>query len=315
MSEEIENDEVETDAPEIEIIEEGAEDDAVDQVEEAPVEEAAEPAEEAPVEQAAAEESAEGESGSELAEYSESVQRRIRKLTAKYREEERQREAALEYAEAVKKKNEELQLQLQEKETSYVGEMGTRLERDLDSAKAFLKVALDEGDSDQVFEAQRRISELTLQQAEHAQARQRVERFEQPQAPEFETPQAPAQEAKKEPDPRAQEWAEKNSWFGQDESMTYAAFGIHRKLVEEEGFDPTSDEYYTEIDRRIRTDFPNKFEEITPESSRPRVASAESTASKTSKKGRRTVKLSPSQVAIAKKLGVPLEEYAKYVKE
>ena len=97
--------------------------------------------------------------------------------------------------------------------------------------------------------------------------------------------------------------------------MTYAAFGIHRKLVEEEGFDPTSDEYYTEIDRRIRTDFPNKFEEITPESSRPRVASAESTASKTSKKGRRTVKLSPSQVAIAKKLGVPLEEYAKYVKE
>lgn len=312
MSEEIENDEVETDAPEIEIIEETqeAETEAVEDDQQEQIEQVAE-AEET----VAAEPEAEQKSSDELAEYSESVQRRIRKLTAKYREEERQREAALEYAEAVKKKNEELQLQLQEKETSYVGEMGTRLERELDSAKAFLKVALDDGDSDQVFEAQRRISELTMQQAEHARARQRVERFEQPQAPEFETPQAPAQAAQKEPDPRAQEWAEKNTWFGQDESMTYAAFGIHRKLVEEEGFDPTSDEYYTEIDRRIRADFPSKFQESTPERSRPRVASAESTASKTSKKGRRTVKLTESQVAIAKKLGVPLEEYAKYVKE
>ena len=313
MSEEIENDEVETDAPEIEIIEETqeAETEAVEDDQQEQIEQVAEAEETVAAEPEAEQKS----SDDELAEYSESVQRRIRKLTAKYREEERQREAALEYAEAVKKKNEELQLQLQEKETSYVGEMGTRLERELDSAKAFLKVALDEGDSDQVFEAQRRISELTMQQAEHARARQRVERFEQPRAPEFEAPQAPAQAAQKEPDPRAQEWAEKNTWFGQDESMTYAAFGIHRKLVEEEGFDPTSDEYYTEIDRRIRADFPNKFQENTPERSRPRVASAESTASKTSKKGRRTVKLTESQVAIARKLGVPLEEYAKYVKE
>lgn len=313
MSEEIENDEVETDAPEIEIIEETqeAETEAVEDDQQEQIEQVAEAEETVAAEPEAEQKS----SDDELAEYSESVQRRIRKLTAKYREEERQREAALEYAEAVKKKNEELQLQLQEKETSYVGEMGTRLERELDSAKAFLKVALDEGDSDQVFEAQRRISELTMQQAEHARARQRVERFEQPQAPEFEAPQAPAQAAQKEPDPRAQEWAEKNTWFGQDESMTYAAFGIHRKLVEEEGFDPTSDEYYTEIDRRIRADFPSKFQESTPERSRPRVASAESTASKTSKKGRRTVKLTESQVAIARKLGVPLEEYAKYVKE
>lgn len=313
MSEEIENDEVETDAPEIEIIEETqeAETEAVEDDQQEQIEQVAEAEETVAAEPEAEQKS----SDDELAEYSESVQRRIRKLTAKYREEERQREAALQYAEAVKKKNEELQLQLQEKETSYVGEMGTRLERELDSAKAFLKVALDEGDSDQVFEAQRRISELTMQQAEHARARQRVERFEQPQAPEFEAPQAPAQAAQKEPDPRAQEWAEKNTWFGQDESMTYAAFGIHRKLVEEEGFDPTSDEYYTEIDRRIRADFPSKFQESTPERSRPRVASAESTASKTSKKGRRTVKLTESQVAIARKLGVPLEEYAKYVKE
>lgn len=312
MSEELEN-EVETD--EIEVIEE-TEDEGIEQ--DVPAVEDEEPTQEeepAPAETPAAQETAAAQETDELAEYSESVQRRIRKLTAKYREEERQREAAIEYAEAVKKQNEELQNQLREREASYVGEQGSRLERDLEAAKAFLKTALDEGDSDQVFEAQKRISELTLEQANHATARQRVEQFEAEPVEVPDLPQAQPQQATREPDPRAQEWADNNSWFGQDESMTYAAFGIHRKLVEEEGFDPTSEEYYTEIDRRIRADFPSKFQESTPVSSKPRVASAESTASKTAKKGRRTVKLTPSQVAIAKKLGVPLEEYAKYVKE
>ena len=121
---------------------------------------------------------------------------------------------------------------------------------------------------------------------------------------------------------KAQAWADRNEWFGNDDTMTYAAFGIHRRLVEEEGFDPTSDEYYTELDKRIRGDFPQKFgqpvqtqQEEPKKAAKPRVASAESTASRSSNKGRRTVKLSPSQVAIAKKLGVPLEEYAKFVKE
>ena len=305
MSEEIENEEIEiieeTEETETEVVEDDQQE-QVEQVAEAAETVAAEP------------EAEQKSSEDELADYSESVQRRIRKLTAKYREEERQREAALEYAEAVKKQNEDLQNQLREREVSYVGEMGGRLERELESAKAFLKTALDEGDSDQVFEAQKRISELTLEQANHATARQRVEQYDsQP----VEVPPMPqqAQAAPREPDPRAQAWAESNTWFGQDESMTYAAFGIHRKLVEEEGFDPSSEEYYNEIDRRIRADFPNKFQESTPVSSKPRVASAESTASKTAKKGRRTVKLTPSQVAIAKKLGVPLEEYAKYVKD
>jgi hypothetical protein len=117
------------------------------------------------------------------------------------------------------------------------------------------------------------------------------------------------------PDPKAEAWAEKNNWFGQDQTMTYAAFGIHRQLIEDEGFDPTSDEYYTELDRRVRVEFPHKFQNSRRDAG-PRVASAESTASKApSQKGRRTVKLTPSQISIAKRLNVPLEEYAKYVKD
>ena len=116
------------------------------------------------------------------------------------------------------------------------------------------------------------------------------------------------------PDPKAEEWAKKNTWFGQDQTMTYA-FGLHKQLIEDEGFDATSDEYYTELDNRIRSEFPHKFQETQKRSNSPRVASAGTTASKSSTKGRRTVKLTPSQIAIAKRLNVPLEEYAKYVKE
>ena len=124
-------------------------------------------------------------------------------------------------------------------------------------------------------------------------------------------PQPPAR-----PDPKAEAWAEKNNWFGTDQTMTYAAFGIHRQLIEDEGFDPASDEYYTELDSRVRKEFPHKFKEATRGDAGPRVASAESSASKApSQKGRRTVKLTPSQIAIAKRLNVPLEEYAKYVKD
>ena len=127
-------------------------------------------------------------------------------------------------------------------------------------------------------------------------------------------PQQRQQQAK--PDPKAEDWAQKNSWFGQDQPMTYAAFGLHKQLIEDEGFDATSDEYYTELDNRIRTEFPHKFQETPKKSNSPRVASAGTTASKSSTpKGRRTVKLSASQIAIARRLNVPLEEYAKYVKE
>ena len=248
----------------------------------------------------------------ELASYSESVQRRIRTLTGKYREEERQRQAAVEYAEGVKKQNEELQARLNKLDESYVGEFGTRLESQVIAAKEAYKKAYDEGDADSMFEAQQNISRLAMEQAKYDQIKERgQQRVEQS----VEAPQAaPQQQAPAKPDPKAEAWASKNEWFGADQTMTYAAFGIHRQLIEDEGFDPSSDEYYTELDRRVRTEFPHKFKESVRDAG-PRVASAESTASKSSKKGRRTVKLTPSQIAIAKRLNVPLEEYAKYVKE
>lgn len=251
----------------------------------------------------------------ELASYSESVQRRIRTLTGKYREEERQRQAAIEYAEAVQKQNEELKSRLDRLDQSYVGEFGNRIESQVVAAKEAYKKAYDEGDADAMFEAQQTISRLAMEQSRYEQVkRQNEERAQQAQVAQEQPVQQAAPQQPAKPDPKAEAWASKNEWFGSDQTMTYAAFGIHRQLIEDEGFDPTSDEYYTELDRRVRTEFPHKFKESVRDAG-PRVASAESTASKSSKKGRRTVKLTPSQIAIAKRLNVPLEEYAKYVKE
>jgi GH15 family glucan-1,4-alpha-glucosidase len=146
-----------------------------------------------------------------------------------------------------------------------------------------------------------------------SRAQERVQTTEVPQQ-QYAAPQPQRAAPQPQVDPKAQTWAEKNDWFGQDEVMTYAAFGVHRKLVEEEGFDPQSDEYYSEIDRRMRTEFPHKFQASKP-SGKSQVAPAGSSASRSTKQGRRTVRLSPSQIAIAKKLNVPLEEYAKYVKD
>ena len=251
----------------------------------------------------------------ELASYSESVQRRIRTLTGKYREEERQRQAAIEYAEAVQKQNEELKSRLDRLDQSYVGEFGNRIESQVVAAKEAYKKAYDEGVADAMFEAQQTISRLAMEQSRYEQVkRQNEERAQQAQVAQEQPVQQAAPQQPAKPDPKAEAWASKNEWFGSDQTMTYAAFGIHRQLIEDEGFDPTSDEYYTELDRRVRTEFPHKFKEQVRDAG-PRVASAESTASKSSKKGRRTVKLTPSQIAIAKRLNAPLEEYAKYVKE
>ena len=250
----------------------------------------------------------------ELEQYSESVQRRISKLTNRFREEERQRQAAIEYAEAVKKQNEELRARIDKLDQSYVGEFGNRVEADAVAAKEAYKKAYDEGDADGMFEAQQRISRIALEQARYEEAKRRNEQRQEQPAPSPE-PAAPPQEQPQQPDPKAEAWAQKNEWFGNDQTMTYAAFGIHRQLIEDEGFDPSSDEYYSELDKRVRTEFPHKFAEAKRDTG-PRVASAGSTASKSSSpKGRRTVKLTPSQIAIAKRLNVPLEEYAKYVKE
>jgi hypothetical protein len=287
--------------------EEGVEIVTADEEEQQPEEVSRETSEDAPAEQEA--------KPDELEQYSESVQRRISKLTNRFREEERQRQAAIDYAEAVKKQNDELRARIDKLDQSYVGEFGNRVESDAVAAKEAYKKAYDEGDADGMFEAQQRISQIALEQARYQEAKRRNEERQQQPAQQQPVQQQPVQQQPAQPDPKAEAWAGKNEWFGNDQTMTYAAFGIHRQLIEEEGFDPTSDEYYSELDKRVRTEFPHKFAEAKRDTG-PRVASAGSTASKSSSsKGRRTVKLTPSQIAIAKRLNVPLEEYAKYVKE
>lgn len=253
----------------------------------------------------------------DLSQYSESVKKRITKLTKKYRDEEREREAAVQFAESVKKQNEELKAKLAKLDTTYVGEFDTRVQSQAAAAKEAYRKAYEAGDADAMYEAQQTISKIALEEARLNQLKQEREEAKKVEvngaatAPTQSAPTAPPPK----PDPRAEEWATKNEWFGQDQTMTYAAFGIHKTLIEEEGIDPNTEEYYTELDNRIKSEFPHKFGE-TKKSSGPRVASAGATASKSaSQKGRRTVKLTPSQIAIAKRLNVPLEEYAKYVKE
>ena len=250
----------------------------------------------------------------ELQEYSKNVQQRISKLTKKYRDEEAQRVAAVEFAEAVKKQNDELKQRLDALDQSYTSEFGTRVDSQIESAKQAYQKAYDDGDAEAMFEAQKNLSRLALDQARLDQAKQRQERTVEEPAQPPQQPAAPPQP--QQPDPKAEAWAQKNEWFGSDQTMTYAAFGLHRQLIEDEGFDPQSDEYYNELDNRMKKEFPHKFAAPTKSDTGPRVASAESTASRSkSTKGRRTVKLTPSQIAIAKRLNVPLEEYAKYVKE
>ena len=249
----------------------------------------------------------------ELQEYSKNVQQRISKLTKKYRDEEAQRLAAVEFAEAVKKQNDELKQRLSALDQSYTSEFGTRVDSQIESAKQAYQKAYDDGDAEAMFEAQKNLSKLALDQAQLEQAKRRQEKAEQ--VTETQPAAQPAAQPQP-PDPKAEAWAQKNEWFGADQTMTYAAFGVHRQLIEDEGFDPQSDEYYNEHDNRMRKEFPHKFAAPTKNDTGPRVASAESTASRSkSTKGRRTVKLTPSQIAIAKRLNVPLEEYAKYVKE
>ena len=277
--------------------------DVKEQTEEAPQEAEAE----APTEEK------EASNDDELSEYSKNVQDRIRKITQKYRKEESERKAAIEYAEAVQKQNKELKERLDSLDQSYVGEFGTRIDSQIQAAKAAYQKAYDEGNADEMFEAQKNLSKLALDQAQLEQSKKQIEkRAKQAE----EAPQQPVQapQPQAEPDPKAEAWAEKNDWFGTDQPMTYAAFGVHRQLIEDEGFDPRSDEYYKELDRRIRTEFPHKFSD-TQKSSSPRVASADSSASRAPSKGKRKVKLTPSQIAIAKRLNVPLEEYPKYVKD
>jgi len=248
----------------------------------------------------------------ELTNYSKNVQKRIKKLTEKYRQEERDREEAVRLAKHLREENEKLKAQMSTSQQAHLSEYGQRIENQLEITKEALRKAYDQGDSDRIVEAQQALSKVTIEQERYRLAKDRQEKVSVQQSEDsgqtIEQPQ-PQQQQAAEPDPKAKDWADKNDWFGQDEVMTYAAFGIHRKLVEEEGFDPSSDDYYNEIDNRMRNEFPQKFK--TGKTSA--VAPADSSSSR-KPSGRRTVKLEPSEIQMARRLNVPLEEYAKYVK-
>jgi GH15 family glucan-1,4-alpha-glucosidase len=234
------------------------------------------------------------------------------------REAERREQAALEYARNVHAKAQELEQKLVVTDNSRLSETKTRITTQADQLKAIIRRAREEGDIDTETEAQERLMQLSLEQ-QQVNSWLHYQQQQQAQAPvQQPAPVQQAAPARRQPSPKAEDWAGRNEWFGKDKAMTYAAWGIHSTMVEEEGFDPESDEYYTEIDNRIRQEFPHRFAPAQQTQQRQRQnvpAVAPATRSSGVSSARRSVKLTPSQVAIAKKLGVPLEEYAKYVKE
>ena len=259
---------------------------------------------------------------SELGEVNEAVQKRIAKLTARMREAERREQAALEYAKGMQHQTQTLQQKLVHTDYSRLNEAKARMETQQSALRQIIQKAREEQDINTEMEAQERLTALLQEKGQVSQWLQQQEHArQQPVQPQgYQQRQVQPRQQPPAPDERAEDWAAKNSWFGQDRVMTYAAWGIHQDLIEREGVDPSSDEYYTELDRRLREEFPKKFADERSSNqpnrqqrSAPAVAPAARSTGINS--ARRTVRLSPSQVAIAKKLGVPLEEYAKYVKE
>ena len=250
----------------------------------------------------------------EMEEYSEGVQKRIAKLTKKMREAERQKEEAVSYARRVMRERDELGKQATDLDQGYTSEMEGRIQSSLAAAQAKLSASRDADDKKAEVEALTAISQLGYEQAKLAEMKSRQQMEEtarenarkQGPAAQYPTQRTPP------PDPKAEDWAEKNDWFGKDNAMTYTAFDLHRKLTEEEGFDPKSDSYYEEIDKRIKLEFPHKFGKVEQQTSKPTQNVASATRS--TKTGRKTVKLTSSQVAIAKKLRVPPEEYARQLR-
>jgi len=245
----------------------------------------------------------------EVEEYSEGVKKRIAKLTKKMREAERQKEEALRFAENVKRERDQFKTAATSLDKNYATEMEGRITSSLSAAQAKLAAARTNEDSKAEVEALTAISQLGYEQGKLAEIKSQHAMEEtaanaKPTLQPTPQPQAPRR------DPKAEAWAEENEWFGKDNAMTYTAFDLHRKLTEEEGMDPQSDEYYSEVDKRIRLEFPHKFDKVEEkQASKPTQNVASATRS--SKTGRKTVRLTPTQVTIAKKLGVPLEEYAK----
>ena len=258
--------------------------------------------------------------------YTDSVQNRINKLTKKMREAERQREEAIRYAQQVQDESSQIKQRLKSLDQGYMTEYGGRLEVEQKQVEADLKRAVELGDADATVSAQQRLTQLAVAKDRYDQAkvaqqqREEQEKQQEEQQPTYQQPQTQQQQAPKKADPKAEDWASRNKWFGQDEAMTYAAFGIHKRLIEDEGFDGKSDEYYNELDRRLKDRFPREFEgnvesETSPRKVTQSVAGVSRSSTAPTSSGRnRKVRLTPSQVQIAKKLGVPLEEYAKYVR-
>ena len=251
----------------------------------------------------------------ELDQYSDGVQKRIAKLTKKWREAERQKEEALTYAQSVLKKQKDAESKLSKLQPDFVAVTEESIKSGVAAAQAKLAAAREANDLSAEAEALASISELGYKKAKLTETKLAQEAFEKQQK-ERPTPEINLQRnqaAQGTPDPKASAWADKNTWFGQDSAMTYTAFDLHKKLTEQEGFDPSSDEYYSEIDKRIRLEFPHKFvnNDSSGENKRPTPVQTVASAKRSTKSGRKTVRLTPSQVAIAKKLGVPLEEYAK----
>ena len=249
----------------------------------------------------------------EAEEYSANVKKRIDKLTFKLREAERQKEEALKFAESQKRQVSDLRSKVQKVDEGYLDQYQKRVSTEMEKAQNVLQTAINAGDAKAQVEAQKAIARLAIEE-ERASASIKLREENKTKAKEDKPVNQPIQQAK--PDPKAEAWAEKNTWFGANEAMTYTALSIHKKLLQEEGFDGKSDEYYKELDKRIREEFPHKFEKKDEDKDKSnRVVQTVASANRSSNSGRRTVRLTPSQVAIAKKLGVPLEEYAKHLKE
>ena len=252
-----------------------------------------------------------------LEDYSKGVQSRIAKLTRKMREAERREKAAVEYARAVEEKRKTTETKFSKVNDDYVKQFENRVKDGLDSAQKSLAIAIENSDAAAQIEAQKKIAALSIDEARlNALKEQQSTTTKEVSAPKLSDantlPESTPQSLPT-PDPKAEDWAGKNTWFGKDRAMTFTAFEIHKDLVEREGFDPQTDEYYTEVDKRIKLEFPHKFDTKETQTSKPtqNVASVKRSAVR---QGKQTVRLTSSQVAIAKKLGVPLEEYAKQIK-
>ena len=258
----------------------------------------------------------EGKEDDKLEEYSKGVQSRIAKLTRKMREAERREKAALDYAKAVEEKRKTTETKFSKVNEDYVKQFENRVKDGLDAAQKQLAIAIENSDAAAQIEANKKIAALSIDEARLNALKEQQTTTKEVSAPKLSDantlPESTPQSLPT-PDPKAEDWASNNSWFGKDRAMTFTAFEIHKDLVEREGFDPQTDEYYAEVDKRIRVEFPHKFDKKESQTSKPtqNVASVKRTAVR---QGKQTVRLTSSQVAIAKKLGVPLEEYAKQIK-